>query len=79
MLHAIDRNQSKETFLEKSIACCKVGLNTDCVDQLKEEDKFISYKFVPLENKKIGFEVTWKDQQYVFTPEQVLVFFLRRN
>lgn len=35
-----------------------LGLNTDCVEQLKEEEKFTTYKIVPLENKKIGFEVT---------------------
>jgi molecular chaperone DnaK (HSP70) len=56
-----------------------LGLNTDCVDQLKEEEKFISYKLVPLENKKIGFEVTQKGQQYIFTPEQVLAYYLKRT
>lgn len=35
-----------------------MGLNTDCVEQLKEEEKFITHKIIPLENKKIGFEVT---------------------
>jgi len=35
-----------------------MGLNTDCADQLKEEEKFITYKLVHLENKKIGFEIT---------------------
>jgi hypothetical protein len=34
-----------------------LGLNVDCIDQLKEEEKYITYKIVPLENKKIGFEV----------------------
>ena len=33
------------------------GLNTDCVDQLKEEEKFLTCKLMPLENKKIGVEV----------------------
>jgi len=37
-----------------------LGLNTDCVDQLKEEEKYCTYKIVPIENKKIGFEVTSK-------------------
>ena len=32
---------------------------------------------MPLENKKVGFEVTNKGQQYVFTPEQVLAYFLK--
>ena len=34
-----------------------LGLNVDCVDQLKEEEKFITYKIVPMEGKKIGIEV----------------------
>ncbi|MFS8159734.1 MAG: hypothetical protein ACMG6E_05885 [Candidatus Roizmanbacteria bacterium] len=49
------------------------------MDQLKEEEKFISYKIVPLENKKIGFEVQQKGLTHVFTPEQVLAFYLRRT
>jgi molecular chaperone DnaK (HSP70) len=56
-----------------------LGLNSDCVDQLKEEEKFVTYKVLPLENKKIGFEVTHKGKQAVYTPEQVLAFFLRRT
>lgn len=39
-----------------------MGLNTDCTEQLKEEEKYITYKIVPLENKKIGFEVTIRGQ-----------------
>ena len=35
-----------------------MGLNQDCVEQLEEEKKFITYKIVNMENKKIGFEVT---------------------
>ena len=34
-----------------------LGLNVDCIDQLKEEEKFITYKLIPLENKKLGFEI----------------------
>ena len=32
---------------------------------------------VPLENKKVGFEINSKGQQHVFTPEQVLAYFLK--
>jgi hypothetical protein len=33
------------------------------VDQLKEEEKYITYKLIPLENKKIGFEITMRGAQ----------------
>ena len=39
-----------------------MGLTVECVDQLKEEEKFLTYKVVPLENKKLGFEVTVRGQ-----------------
>ena len=55
-----------------------MGLNTDCVDQLKEEEKFITYKVVPLENKKIGFEVTIRGSTQVITPEQVMAYYLKK-
>jgi molecular chaperone DnaK (HSP70) len=55
-----------------------LGLNSDCVEQLKEEGRYITYKVVPLENKKIGFEVTLRGKLYVFTPEQVLGYFLKK-
>ena len=34
-----------------------MGLNSDCLEQIKEEEKYITYKIIPLENKKLGFEV----------------------
>jgi len=40
-----------------------LGINSECPDQLKEEEKFITYKLVPLENKKIGIEVTLRGTQ----------------
>lgn len=55
-----------------------MGLNTDCVEQLKEEEKYITYKIVPLENKKIGFEVTIRGTTAVVTPEQVYGFYLKK-
>lgn len=55
-----------------------LGLNTDCADQIKEEEKFITYKLVPLENKKIGFEVTLRGVTQVLTPEQAVAYYLRK-
>lgn len=46
-----------------------MGLNTDCAEQLKEEEKFVTYKILSLENKKVGFEVTHKGVNSVVTPE----------
>lgn len=53
-------------------------MNQDCVEQLEEEKKFITYKVVGLDNKKIGFEVQCRGETYTLTPEQVLAFFLRK-
>lgn len=51
-------NQQKKNFKNTLQFYTRfLGLNTDCLDQIKEEEKFITYKLVPLENKKIGFEV----------------------
>lgn len=51
-------NQQKKNFKNTLQFYTRfIGLNVDCVDQLKEEEKYITYKIVPLENKKIGFEV----------------------
>ncbi len=33
---------------------------------------------MPLDNKKIGFQVTVRGEQHVFTPEQVLGFYLKK-
>jgi hypothetical protein len=46
-----------------------LGLNTDCVDQLNLEEKFIFYKLVPLENKKLGVQVTHGGEDKIFTIE----------
>lgn len=55
-----------------------IGLNVDCVDQLKEEEQFTTYKIVPLANKKLGFEVQNRGVTEVLTPEQVLAFYLKK-
>lgn len=55
-----------------------VGLNTDCKEQLEEEKKFITYKIVELENKKVGFEVLIRGEKQVLTAEQILGFYLKK-
>lgn len=46
-----------------------LGLNWDCKEQLAEEMKFITYKVVELDNKKIGFELLCRGEKLVVTPE----------
>ena len=53
-------------------------MNSDCVDQIKEEEKYITYKIIPLENKKLGFEVQIKGQTVVISPEQVLAYYFKK-
>ena len=40
--------------------------------------KFITYKVMELENKKLGFEVLVRGEKQVLTPEQVMAAFLKR-
>ena len=40
--------------------------------------KFITYKVVELENKKIGFELVIRGEKQILTPEQVMASFLKR-
>lgn len=40
-----------------------LGLNWDCKEQLQEEMKFITYKVVELENKKIGIELVVRGEK----------------
>lgn len=56
-----------------------IGLNSDCVEQIKEEEKFITYKVVNLPNKKIGFEIQCRGQNEIVTPEQVLAYYLKKT
>ena len=56
-----------------------MGLNWDCKAQLEEEKKFITYKLVELENKKIGFDLVVRGEKVVMTPEQVMAVFLKRS
>ena len=55
-----------------------MGLNQDCKEQLEEEKKYVTYKVVDLENKKIGFEVMCRGEKLTLTPEQCLAYFLKR-
>lgn len=56
-----------------------LGLNTECHDQLEEEKKFITYKTSPIENKKVGIEVTCRGEKLVLAPEQVMACFIRKT
>ena len=56
-----------------------MGLNQDCAEQIRKEKQFITYKVKDLDNKKIGFELTCRGEKHVFTPGQVMAFFLRRS
>lgn len=38
----------------------------------------MTYKVVELENRKIGFELLCRGDRKVFTPEQVMAFYLKR-
>ena len=58
-------NQQKRNF-KNSIQFFSrfLGLNQDCIEQINEEKKFITYKVVELENKKIGFEVKCRGETH---------------
>jgi len=56
-----------------------MGLNQDCGEQLEEEKKFLTYKIVNMENKKIGFEVLLRGEKKQFSPEQVMGFYLKKE
>jgi heat shock protein 4 len=55
-----------------------LGMNSDNKAQLEEEKKFITYKVVEMENKKIGFELNVRGEKKVFSPEQVMGFYLKK-
>ena len=63
-------NQQKKNFKNTLQFFTRfIGLNVDCIEQLKEEEKVTTYKIIPLENKKIGFEVTIRGVTQIVTPE----------
>lgn len=73
-------NQQKKNFKNTLQFFTRfVGLNVDCVEQLKLEEQFTTYKIVPLENKKIGFEVSIRGVNQIVTPEQVLAYYLKKT
>jgi heat shock protein 4 len=55
-----------------------MGLNQDCVAQIEEEKKFTTYKVVNMDNKKIGFEIEVRGEKHIFTPEQIMGYYLRK-
>lgn len=72
-------NQMKKNFKNTLQFFARfLGLNQDCTEQLEEEKKFVTYKVVDLENKKIGFEVVCRGEKRVFTPEQIMGFYLKK-
>jgi heat shock protein 4 len=72
-------NQQKKNFKNTLQFYTRfIGLNVDCAEQLAKEKQFVTYNVVPLENKKLGFEVTIRGQQQVITPEQVLAYYFRK-
>ena len=72
-------NQMKKNFKNSLQFFSRfLGLNMDCAEQLEEEKKFITYKVLDLENKKIGFEVKCRGETFTLTPEQVMACFLRK-
>ena len=51
-------NQIKKNYLNTIQFFTRfLGLNSDCADQIKEEEKYITYKIAPFENKRIGIQV----------------------
>ena len=72
-------NQMKKNFKNSMQFFARfLGLNSDCKIQIEEEKKFITYKVVDMENKKIGFEISLRGETHVFTPEQVMAYYLKK-
>jgi heat shock protein 4 len=55
-----------------------LGLTIDCVEQLKEEETFMTCKTVPLQNKKVGLEIVVHGETLVLTPEQIMATYLKK-
>jgi molecular chaperone DnaK (HSP70) len=55
-----------------------LGLNSDCQEQIDIEKRYISNKLMFFENKKVGFIVRSQGEEYTFTVEQLLGFFLTK-
>ena len=56
-------NQQKKNFKNTLQFFTRyIGLNSDCVEQLNIEQEYTTYKIVPLENTKIGFEISIRGQ-----------------
>ena len=79
LIGASANNQFRKNFKNTTQFFMRfLGLNQDCVEQVAEEKKFITYKVVNLEGKKIGFELTMRGQKQILTPEQVMAFYLKK-
>jgi len=72
-------NQMKKNFKNSMQFFMRfLGLNQDCAEQFEEEKRYVTYKVVSLENKKIGFEALVRGQKEIFLPEQVMGFYLKK-
>jgi heat shock protein 4 len=73
------RFQIKKNFKNTVIFPTRLmGLNTNCKEQIELEQRFMTHKIVPLDNLKIGIEVNQMGQQYQFTVEQIMGFYLTK-
>jgi molecular chaperone DnaK (HSP70) len=72
-------NQMKKNFKNSLQFFARfLGLNQDCAVQIEEENKFVTYKVVNMEGKKVGFEVTLRGEKHTFTPEQIMAYYLKK-
>lgn len=55
-----------------------LGLNADCTEQLEIEKRFITNKLDFFENKKVGFKVKSQGEEYSFTTEQIMAYYLTK-
>lgn len=55
-----------------------LGLNSECVEQIKLEKRFITNDIHYLENKKVAFKVKSMDQEYTFSIEQILAYYFTK-
>jgi len=72
-------NQQKRNFKNTITYLPRLlGLTVDCAEQLKQEEKHTTFKMVPLQNKKMGIEVSVRGSVHVLTPEQIMATYLKK-
>lgn len=55
-----------------------LGLNSDCEEQLALEKRFITNKTSFFDNKKLGWIIKHQGEEYTFTTEQIMAFYLTK-